>query len=331
MTSRLQQDIKKKRALENEAAKVFGLWYALVMKDIVAKNLSKINSAVKKDLTKKLESLYKKITVGMFHDELAKSNRSDLTALRTEIYETVKKSTDKELTTQVGYIVDSTDKAIKSAIKRAETIKDDDGNKLTGRALIIATLQIVAISFKSKAIMDATTQTNSVAELTRFTIATTETATLVDYAEKVSAGIEVVDKREITPAEYTTALIGGLAIRSTAKKFSKDVVKAGKAGRIATVQAGESPVGANIFTVTAVANQKKISTAIKKFVKAFKSWVNMEDSWVRPTHTGATMAGKILIGDAFEVGAYMMLYPGDWSLGAGVEEIVNCRCALNYI
>ena len=332
MSKRLEQDIEKKRKLEIEATKIFGIWYALVLKDIVAKNLTAINSSVKNDLTKRLERVWRKVAVTIIPEEMANSTQPDMVELRNSIYSQVQTVSDKRIPVNVGYIIESTEKQIKNAVKRAETIKDEDGKPPVGRALIIATMQILAIQFQSKAKTDAITQVNVVSEMTKFTLATTETSTLIDYAKKVDKGIDAVDRREITPEEYAAVLIGAIAIRSTAKKFSKDVVKAGKAGRAATVHASEvSPVGANIFTTTAVVNQKKIRTAIKKFLSAFKRWVNMEDSHVRPTHTGATMQGKVEIHAPFSVGAYYMMYPGDYSLGAGVEEIINCRCGVDYI
>jgi len=54
-------------------------------------------------------------------------------------------------------------------------------------------------------------------------------------------------------------------------------------------------------------------------------WVTMEDERVRKTHKHAN--GQIKpINKPFTVGKYKLMYPMDESLGAGAEEIVNCRC-----
>lgn len=55
-------------------------------------------------------------------------------------------------------------------------------------------------------------------------------------------------------------------------------------------------------------------------------WVSMGDEKVRETHADADGQEKP-IDEAFEVGESLLMYPGDESLGAGPEEIVNCRCS----
>lgn len=63
--------------------------------------------------------------------------------------------------------------------------------------------------------------------------------------------------------------------------------------------------------------------------KTKKTWVDMRDSKERHTHiiVGGTTIG---IYDNFKVGKYEMRYPKDSSLGAGAEEIANCRCYATY-
>ena len=51
---------------------------------------------------------------------------------------------------------------------------------------------------------------------------------------------------------------------------------------------------------------------------------------VRADH--ADVDGQVVdISRPFRVGKYMMMYPKDDSLGAGLEEIVNCRCSVEYL
>lgn len=62
---------------------------------------------------------------------------------------------------------------------------------------------------------------------------------------------------------------------------------------------------------------------------AYKTWRTARDLKVRETH--ALLEGHTIpIEDAFWVGEYLMMYPKDTSLGAGAEEIVNCRCTIEY-
>lgn len=62
----------------------------------------------------------------------------------------------------------------------------------------------------------------------------------------------------------------------------------------------------------------------------FKQWQTAGDTHVRETHE--ELEGVIKhIDEPFEVGAEMMMFPRDGSLGAGAEEIANCRCSVAYL
>jgi SPP1 gp7 family putative phage head morphogenesis protein len=57
----------------------------------------------------------------------------------------------------------------------------------------------------------------------------------------------------------------------------------------------------------------------------FKKWLSSGGSNVRPTHQEAN--GQVVrVEEPFEVGEYQLMGPGDPSLGAGPEEIINCHC-----
>lgn len=61
----------------------------------------------------------------------------------------------------------------------------------------------------------------------------------------------------------------------------------------------------------------------------FKQWLTMKDERVRETHVevGDTITP---IDQPFLVGDSLMNFPKDTSLGAGPEEVVNCRCTVRY-
>ena len=63
--------------------------------------------------------------------------------------------------------------------------------------------------------------------------------------------------------------------------------------------------------------------------KTRKTWHTMLDVRVRHTHEDLENI-TIPIMDRFRVGAYEMYQPKDTSLGAGLEEIANCRCWCSY-
>lgn len=60
-----------------------------------------------------------------------------------------------------------------------------------------------------------------------------------------------------------------------------------------------------------------------------KTWLTMRDRRVRHTH--AEVDGRTIdITEPFAVGSSLMMMPKDDSLGAGADEIVNCRCSVKY-
>lgn len=61
-----------------------------------------------------------------------------------------------------------------------------------------------------------------------------------------------------------------------------------------------------------------------------KKWLTMKDEKVRFTHSLAD-GQTVGIDDYFNIGGYEMLYPMDTSQGAPPDEIVNCRCAIQYL
>lgn len=62
-----------------------------------------------------------------------------------------------------------------------------------------------------------------------------------------------------------------------------------------------------------------------------KSWQDVGDRRVRPTHKSATINNQhILINMPFVVGESLMMFPTDTSLGAQAKEILRCRCSAIY-
>ena len=57
-----------------------------------------------------------------------------------------------------------------------------------------------------------------------------------------------------------------------------------------------------------------------------KEWVTQGDSRVRGAHQAADNQSRELQ-QPFDVGGELLRYPGDTSLGASPENVVNCRCA----
>lgn len=77
-----------------------------------------------------------------------------------------------------------------------------------------------------------------------------------------------------------------------------------------------------------VMNYEQLQRAKDKGYKK-KKWIAMKDRKTRHTHFLADGVIKD-IDEPFEVGIYEMMTPKDDSIGAGAEEIVNCRCSLKF-
>lgn len=64
-----------------------------------------------------------------------------------------------------------------------------------------------------------------------------------------------------------------------------------------------------------------------------KSWVSMGDSRVRPHHMAADVDPQnegVPVDEPFIVRGERLMYPGDSSLGASLDNVVNCRCSAVY-
>lgn len=77
-----------------------------------------------------------------------------------------------------------------------------------------------------------------------------------------------------------------------------------------------------------IGNYRQYTQMVKQGYK-YKMWVTMRDDKVRHTHI-AVNGDKVGIFDSFHVGNAEMSFPRDASLGAGAEEIANCRCTVKY-
>ena len=77
-----------------------------------------------------------------------------------------------------------------------------------------------------------------------------------------------------------------------------------------------------------ILNYRQYSKALKSG-KTKKTWIDVGDKRERKTHleVGGT---TIPINEPFSVGDSLLMFPTDYSLGASADEIVNCRCSIQY-
>lgn len=85
---------------------------------------------------------------------------------------------------------------------------------------------------------------------------------------------------------------------------------------------------ASVSFATTVSNYGKYYEESEKGC-LLKRWVTMNDGRERDTHK-AVHDTTVGINEYFIVGGAEMLFPGDTEHGAPDEEIINCRCAVEY-
>lgn len=124
--------------------------------------------------------------------------------------------------------------------------------------------------------------------------------------------------RKVCDSIVDTTLKGGSLTTSKANKPQDPyVVSVDRATNVAENEAN------------AILNGDEYITAVKNGCTK-KRWKSYRDERVRADH--ADVDGQVVdISRPFRVGKYMMMYPKDDSLGAGLEEIVNCRCSVEYV
>lgn len=77
-----------------------------------------------------------------------------------------------------------------------------------------------------------------------------------------------------------------------------------------------------------ILNYRQYSKAVKAG-KTKKKWIDVGDKRERKTHL--EVGGTTLpIDEPFSVGDSLLQFPKDASLGASADEIVNCRCSIQY-
>lgn len=77
-----------------------------------------------------------------------------------------------------------------------------------------------------------------------------------------------------------------------------------------------------------ILNYRQYAKAVKAG-KTKKKWIDVGDKRERKTHL--EVGGTILpIDEPFSVGDSLLQFPKDTSLGASADEIVNCRCSIQY-
>lgn len=123
--------------------------------------------------------------------------------------------------------------------------------------------------------------------------------------------------------ELTDAERQAFIAESATDKFRKKINA--RAQTIATTETQNAAEGTKDVETSTIAR----SSEVPDIEIIEKDWDTIIDGLERDSHykaDGQTVGHN----DAFLVGDSALLYPGDTSLGAELEEIVNCRCSATY-
>jgi len=335
-----KQDVLTKLKLEKYATKQFKSWYDQLLREM-KKNK---NLALTFEQTKKLEAVmlkvYKKIIKNMTPEQLRNSKDSVLKDIAERVEKESLEIAENKLNTQVGYIAGSTGREISTARNKATSAILEENESVTDEAVLAIALTLLRRRFKSKSKAAGITETNWLAELTRREVATISTEVSAklskDIAEKLiieSNDLVSIAKLKETKEEINLTKISKIDKRKNSEKFIKKINSLAEDGREQIAVMREA-TDINVIVRAKEKVEKKamdILNVVSAYAVMFKTWVNMGDKRVRPTHVQAGYSAKRRINKPFNVGMYLMQYPGDTSLGAGIEEIAECRCFVSYI
>lgn len=142
-------------------------------------------------------------------------------------------------------------------------------------------------------------------------------------AEQQSQAISNTSKRNMDKAVQTAYM----AFQEQGEDFTNAALATVGLRFLTRSQLGRDTGIVVTSTQSAAETSKNISATATG--KRKKTWVTMGDERVRLTHSIAD-GQTVDENEPFRVGASLLKYPGDTSLGASLDEIVNCRCSAVY-
>jgi len=169
----------------------------------------------------------------------------------------------------------------------------------------------------------------------RLVIALTESQWVVEAGRRATV-VSISDPLGNTIEQIVDLIEAGDI--NAAKKLSKQVMKLSKLptginqARVigAVSDAGRVSLTTPLVQGRTIAN---LRAHAERLGGETKGWQPIGDSHTRETHfqAGAEyLANPIPIEQPFVVGGQLMQHPGDGSLGATLNEVINCRCAAIY-
>jgi len=100
----------------------------------------------------------------------------------------------------------------------------------------------------------------------------------------------------------------------------------GRVSGIETLETQAPAENTKLFNARVASGQRPTDAGATELQKI---WRTIGDSVVRQSHKAANFQ-KVNMNSTFSIGGASMRYPGDNSLGAPIEETINCRCSAVY-
>lgn len=301
----------KKTAIEKRLKQQLENFYNDMLKDLQAKiiNGTVYGLAPAPSYRLRLRDILQKhhqVVAELFVDNtMAKVDNLEL--IYADILNAVKESLAMRLDKEVNLISESSETRIKEWMFAVVLLLQSEEIESTPQNLSKAFRNLAKQRFATKSISESITQTNWAVEDAKRINSKQITSKIVENSE------QTITQKKAGDEAWKISLASVYALAS----FSPRAVAPGYSVEIREL------VGADEF--------EDAESLVLKFSQEKKSWKTVGDKNVRETHTGAEDLGEIGVDEFFQVGAYLMQYPGDTSMGAGIEEIINCRCDVIYI
>lgn len=174
--------------------------------------------------------------------------------------------------------------------------------------------------------------TDQIAQRFRHTVGLTDAQrdAVVSYQRSLEQGNRSALERTLRPTQYDERVASAVD--------GEDVLSASQIERMVgaytrNLQAARARTIAETETLKII-NQAK-GQAVRQLMqdtgtrRGTKTWLRTSSREPRITHLEA-VGQTVDIDEPFEVGGVSMLYPGDTSLGAGPEDVIQCKCGVRY-
>lgn len=140
------------------------------------------------------------------------------------------------------------------------------------------------------------------------------------YPEKkaLDRGIDLAWGRKQITRTITAGILQGKSLKKLADDLQERIEKMDRESAIRTARTA-------MTTAQNAGRQDGYGSAARMGIDIYKKWIETKDHKTRHDHSMAS-GQTVPYNKPFTVGGYLLMFPGDRSLGAPGKEIYNCRC-----